>query len=94
MHLNLEEALVLFYISGWPCLNFRHTSENPDIDVIDHQLHALFQDLKGGTARTYEVSRKLGINRGTAPASVCVIQILSISVTWQWQFYMAHPHYK
>ena len=46
----------------------RHCCENPATDCIDRQLKDLFDDLKGHTAYTYNITRKLGIDRGT----VCV----------------------
>lgn len=42
----------------------RYSSENPDSECIDHELDALFQDLKTKTATTENITQKLSIDRG------------------------------
>uniref|UniRef100_A0A8P4KT92 USP domain-containing protein n=1 Tax=Dicentrarchus labrax TaxID=13489 RepID=A0A8P4KT92_DICLA len=41
----------------------RYTSENPDTEGIDRHLKTLFDDLKGHTAYTYNITKKLHIDR-------------------------------
>ncbi|XP_008281574.1 eukaryotic translation initiation factor 5B-like isoform X2 [Stegastes partitus] len=41
----------------------RYTDENPDTQLIDHHLNALFSDLRTSTAYTYNITRTLGIDK-------------------------------
>lgn len=43
---------------------FRYSSDNPGSECIDLQLNDLFMDLKADTAQTYNITRKLSIDRG------------------------------
>lgn len=43
---------------------FRYSSENPGSEYIDLQLNDLFTDLKANAAQTYNITRKLSIDRG------------------------------
>lgn len=66
MLLNWIEATVHFWIfpEHFVLTLFRHTCEN-HTECIDSHLTALFNDLKRGTAHTYNITKKLGIDRGT-----------------------------
>ncbi|XP_056225588.1 uncharacterized protein LOC130164710 isoform X2 [Seriola aureovittata] len=54
---------VLFMTKGFREAVERYTSGNPDPERIDYQLKGLFDDLKKGTACTYNITQKLGIHR-------------------------------
>lgn len=45
---------------------FRYSHENPDSDYIDVDLKTLFEDLRTDIGRTYNITRKLRIDRGTS----------------------------
>lgn len=50
----------------YPCALtvFRYSSENPDSECIDHELDALFRDLRTKTGTTNDITRKLSIATG------------------------------
>ncbi|XP_073331170.1 uncharacterized protein [Pagrus major] len=54
---------VLFMTEDFRAAVERHDSDNPATECIDRQLKALFDDLKERTAYTYNITRKLGIDR-------------------------------
>ncbi|KAM8748252.1 uncharacterized protein AB9X84_015992 [Acanthopagrus schlegelii] len=54
---------VLFMTEDFRAAVERHCCENTATECIDRQLRDLFDDLKGQTADTYNITRKLGIHR-------------------------------
>ncbi|KAM8748251.1 uncharacterized protein AB9X84_015991 [Acanthopagrus schlegelii] len=54
---------VLFMTEDFRDAVERHCCENPATECIDCHLKALFDDLKGQTADTYNITKKLGIHR-------------------------------
>ncbi|XP_030285837.1 uncharacterized protein LOC115589205 [Sparus aurata] len=54
---------VLFMTKDFRAAVERHCCEYPATECIDRQLKDLFDDLKGNTAYTYNITKKLGIDR-------------------------------